>query len=82
MSLNGTVSDIAGNTVTTNTTLPGLAKYEAKIVEESEVSAITADTTKPTISLAVKEAVDKYSDGKQLQEIQKIIKTIIEKEVL
>ena len=45
VSLKGTVSDIAGNTLTTSTTLPTTAKYETEAVQGNEVENITADTT-------------------------------------
>ena len=50
--ISGTVVDIAGNT-TDNYKLPKLAEYEESISEENKVERITADTTKPNISLSV-----------------------------
>lgn len=50
--ISGTVVDIAGNTAD-NYKLPKLAEYEESISEENKVERITADTTKPNISLSV-----------------------------
>lgn len=50
--ISGTVVDIAGNTAD-NYKLPKLAEYEENISEENKVERITADTTKPNISLSV-----------------------------
>lgn len=50
--ISGTVVDIAGNTAD-NYKLPKLAEYEESISEENKIERITADTTKPNISLSV-----------------------------
>lgn len=51
-SVSGTAVDIAGNSANSYT-LPKLAEYEESILEENKVEKITADTTKPNISLSV-----------------------------
>ena len=66
-SLNGKVSDLAGNTLTltTNTSLPGLAEY----IEETKLEGnnhIVADTTKPSYTMAVIEAIDKDDNGNEI----------------
>lgn len=64
VSLKGTVCDIAGNTVTTNTNLPILAKYEEEISEENKVDVITADTTKANITFET--SAINYDDNKNV----------------
>ena len=50
--ISGTVVDIAGNAAD-NYILPKLAEYEESISEENKIERITADTTKPNVSLSV-----------------------------
>ena len=61
VSLNGTVSDIAGNIVTTNTSLPKLEEYaeESKLSDEEH---IVVDTKKPEITFEV--TAINYDDAK------------------
>lgn len=61
ISLEGTVSDVAGNSLTTNTNLPDLVEFEVdrKLANNEH---ITADTTKPSIAFNVT-AVDKDDNG-------------------
>lgn len=64
VSLSGTVSDIAGNTCTTSTSLPTLVKYEESIAEENKVNNITADTKNSTFTITAT-AVN-YDDNKNV----------------
>ena len=67
-SLDGTVSDLAGNklTLTTNTSLPILTEYieETKLEENNH---IVADTTKPSYTMEVTEAIDKDDNGNKIE---------------
>lgn len=66
VSLSGTVSDIAGNTLTTdaNTKLEKIKYYEESIAEENEVNNITADTTNPTFTITA--TAENYDDNKNV----------------
>lgn len=64
-SLSGTISDIAGNTYTTDKTLPELDKYEESISDENKVDNITADTTNPIFTITAT-AIDKDDNGNKI----------------
>ena len=64
-SLSGTVSDLAGNTLTTSTSLPTVSKYEVEIKDENKVNEIVADTTKPSYTIKAS-AVDKDDNNNDI----------------
>ena len=63
--LTGTVSDLAGNTLTTSTSLPTVTKYEAEVKDENKVNVIVADTTKPSYTITAS-AVDKDDNNNDI----------------
>lgn len=63
--LSGTVSDLAGNTLTTSTSLPTVTKYEAEVKDENKVNVIVADTTKPSYTITAS-AVDKDDNNNDI----------------